>query len=241
MKKRTPFNPAKTTKKLQGYLGVPNAERQARSRSGFETEQITDGRYVSRERAMLTHPALLIELYNQVVRKHQEAGEALPEKIHIPKMTPSDRATAAYRNILWAYLKVSAEVSRGTVKIVDYEGAPAAQGLNRVPLSQNQFDSRRFYAWIREQHGLLVVTDFLDSICKQMNPELVADGDTTPTKAEIGQSLTGAENARDAKNAADGALALACRVLSEAARDFVIIERRHRSEIQRLERSASRA
>lgn len=241
MKKRTPFNPAKTAKNLTGYLGVPNVERQARSRSGFETEQITDGRYVSRERAMLTHPSLLMELYNQVIRKHQEAGETLPEKIHIPKMTPSDRVTASYRNILWAYLKVSAEVSRGTVKIVDYEGTPSAQALNRIPLSQNQFDSRRFYAWIREQHGLLVITDFLDSVCKQMNPELAADGEAPPTKAEIGQSLTGVENARDAKTAADGALALACRVLAEAARDFVIIERRHRGEVQRLQRASSRA
>ena len=106
--------------------------------------------------------------------------------------------------------------------------------LNRVPLSQTQFDARRFYAWLREQHGLLVVTDFLDQVALQLNPELAADGETAPTKAGIGKDLIEIENARDAKTAADGALALACRVISEAARDFVIIERRHRQEIARL-------
>jgi hypothetical protein len=235
MKKRIPYNPVvKTKQNLQGHLGVPNEHRQAHSASGFQIDEIAENRFSSRERAMLTHPALLADLYNAVVRKYAEAGEPLPERIHIGKMTPSDRVTALYRNILWAYLRVRAEVVRGTIKIADYEGVPSPRELNRVPLSQNQFDARRFYAWIREQHGLLVVTDLLDKVVLQLNPELAADGETVPTKAEIGRELIEIENARDAKAAADGALALACRVISEAARDFVIIERRHRNEIARL-------
>lgn len=186
---------------------------------------------------MLSHPALLNELYNAIVRKHQEAGEALPERIHIPKMTPSDRVTAPYRNILWAYLRVRAEVLRGTIKAADYEGVPTQRDLNRVPLTQGQFDARRFYAWVREQHGLLSVTEFLDAVVLQLNPELASDGDPPPpTKAEIGKGLLGAINERDAKNAADGALVLACRALGEAARDFVILERRYRNEVARLSR-----
>jgi hypothetical protein len=236
MKKRTPHNPAKPAPNLHGHLGVPNEHRQAHSRSGFDTEALADSRFVSRERAMLTHPALLTDLYNEVMRKLAESGEPVPEHIHISKMTPSDRVSAAYRNLLWAYLRVRAEVVRGTIKAADYEGAPVQRQLNQVPLSQSQFDARRLYAWIREQHGLMVVTDFLDSIVLQLNPELAGDGETAPTKADIGKGLIGIENARDAKTAADGALALACRVLSEAARDFVIIERRYRDEANRLSR-----
>ena len=235
MKKRIPYNPAaKTKQNLQGHLGVPNEHRQAHSASGFQIDEIAEDRFSSRERAMLTHPGLLADLYNAVVRKYAESGEPLPERIHIGKMTPSDRVTSPYRNILWAYLRVRAEVVRGAIKIADYEGVPSPRELNRVPLSQNQFDARRFYAWIREQHGLMVITDFLDQVALQINPELAADGETVPTKASIGRELIEIENARDAKAAADGALALACRAISEAARDFVIIERRHRNEIARL-------
>ena len=234
MKKRIPYNPARAKPNPQGHLGVPNEHRQSHSVSGFQTEEIAENRFVSRERAMLTHPALLADLYNEVVRKHTESGEPLPERIHIGKMTPSDRATAPYRNILWAYLRVRAEVVRGTIKIADYEGVPTQRELNRVPLSQTQFDARRFYAWIREQHGLMVITDFLDQVTLQINPELAEDGETAPTKAGIGESLIDIENTRDLKVAADGALALACKAISEAARDFVIIERRHRHEIARL-------
>ena len=235
MKKRAPYNPSKP--KLQGHLGIPSGERQAHSRSGFDTETITDGRYVSRERAMLTHPALLADLYNAVVRQYQEKQEPLPERIHIPKMTPSDRVSAPFRNLLWAYLKVRTEVVRGTINVADYEGVPTQKELNRVPLSQNQFDSRRFYAWIREQHGLMAITEFLDQVALQINPELIIDGDTPPTKSSIGRDLIGVENTRDAKAATDGALALACRALMEAAHDFAIIERRYRNEIERLARS----
>jgi hypothetical protein len=234
MKKRIPYNPAKAKPNLQGHLGVPNERRQAHSASGFQTDEIAEGRFVSRERAMLTHPGLLADLYNAEVRRYAESGEPLPERIHIGKMTPSDRITASYRNILWAYLRVRVEVERGTIKIADYEGVPSPRELNRVPLSQTQFDARRFYAWIRDQHGLMVITDFLDQVALQINPELVADGEDPPTKAGIGRDLIEIENARDAKTAADGALALACRAISEAARDFVIIERRHRQEIARL-------
>jgi hypothetical protein len=237
VKKRTPYNPAKAQKNLQGHLGVPSIERQSHSRAGFDTEEIAESRYVSRERAMLTHPALLADYYRDVMLKYAERGEQLPEQVVITKMTPSDRVSAAYRNILWAYMRVRTEVARGTIKIADYEGVPSQQELGRLPLNQNQFDARRFYAWIREQHGLMVITDFLDSVTLQVNPELAEDGETAPTKADIGRSLIDVENSRDAKTATDGALALACRSLAEAARDFVIIERRHRREIERLGRN----
>ena len=239
MKKRTPYDPAKKTKQsLQGHLGVPNDFRATHSRAGFETEAIAEGRFVSRERAMLTHPGLLAEHYNALMVKLAESGEPVPEQVHLTKMTPSDRATAAYRNILWAYIKVRAEVARGKIKVADYEGVPTQRDLNRVPLSQTQFDARRFYAWIREQCGLLAVTDFLDQVVLQLNPEDAQEGEQAPTKTSIGRDLIDPETARDAKNATDGALGLACRVLAEAARDFVIIERRHRDEIRRLERKA---
>lgn len=241
MAKRQPFDPAKATNSLKGHLGVPSEQRERHSKSGFVTERIAEGRYVSRERAMLTHPGLLAELYNAIVRKHQEAGEPLPERVHIAKMTPSDRATAAHRNILWAYLRISAEVMRGNINIVDYEGMPSPQELERVPLSQTQFDARRFYAWLREQHGFMALTEYLDSVVVQLNPELASDDANAPTKAEIGQSLLGPVNERDAKAAADGALVLACRALSEAARDYMVLVRRYRSDLERLQRRSSLA
>lgn len=234
-KKRAPYNPAAKTKvQLQGHLGVPTGYRESHSRAGFETERIAEGRYVSRERAMLTHPGLIAEQYQALMRKYAESGELVPEQINITKLTPSDRVTAPYRNLLWAYLRTRAEVVRGNIKVADYEGVPTQRELNRVPLSQNQFDARRFYAWIREQHGLMAITEFLDKIALQLNAELAEDGETVPSKADIGRTLIGLDNARDLKSATDGALALACRSLAEAAQDFVIIERRYRSEVERL-------
>lgn len=237
MKKRTPYNPAKPKQNVRGHLGIPTPEREAHSRSGFERDVLAGNRYVSRERAMLTHPALLADLYNAVIRQYEEKGEPLPERIHLSKITPSDRITAAHRNLLWAYLRVRIEVVKGTLRVADYEGMPSQQDLNRVPLNQNQFDARRFYAWLREQHGMMVVTDFLDRVALQISPELASDGERAPTKADIGRDLIGVENTRDAKAATDGALALACRILAESARDFAIIERRYRSELERLSRT----
>jgi hypothetical protein len=233
MKRRQPYNPAQKSKQdLRGHLGVANEYRQAHSKSGFETEQIADGRFSSRERAMLTHPQLLAELYNNVMRKYAESGQPVPERIHI-KMTPSDRATAPYRGILWAYLRTRAEVVTGSIKIADYEGAPSARDLHRLPLNQTQFSARRFYAWVREQPGLACVTDFLDRVVLQLNLAKAEDGEIVLSKAELGRELIDADNARDCKNASDGALVMCCRVLSETARDFLVLERRYQEQARR--------
>ena len=234
-RKRQPYNPAKATKdKYKGHLGVPDEHRAARSREGFDTEAVADGRYVSRERAMLTHPGLLHERYNAAIRKCEERGEPLPDRIQDNRTTPSDRATAQYRNVLWSYIRIRVEVLRGEMQGVNYSSTPGPRDLNRVPLSNSQFDARRWYSWVRSQPGLLPVTDFIDQVVFQVYPELIEDGAVPPTKEEIGRSLTGAQTERDAKHAADGALALACRALADTARDFVIMERRHKNELKRL-------
>jgi hypothetical protein len=240
-KKRQPYNPAAKPKPkgkhgLKGHLGVPNPQRDARSRAGFDVEAIADGRYVSRERAMLTPPALIQERHNELVRKYEASGEPLPERIQDNRTTPSDRATAAYRNILWAYLRVRADVVRGNIKIGDYEGAPSQRDPHRLPLSKGQFDARRWYAWLRAQHGMLPTTEYLDKVACQINPEMAEDCQDAPTKADLGRDLIDLENTRDLKSAADGALVLACRTIADAARDFVIIERRRRDEIERNSR-----
>ena len=238
-KKRQPYNPAKATKdKFKGHLGVPDERRAAKSSAGFDTEAIADGRYCSRERAMLTHPGLLRERYNAIVRKHEESGEPLPDRIQDNRTTPSDRVTAQHRNVLWSYIRIRTEVLQGEMKGVNYGGAPAPRDLNRVPLSDGQFDARRWYSWVRGQVGLLPVTDFIDQIVFQIYPELTDDGAAAPTKEDIGRDLTGTQNDRDAKNAVDGALALACRSLADAARDFVIMERSHKDELKRLAKKA---
>ena len=239
-KKRQPYNPAKAAKdKLKGHLGVPDEHRAARSRSGFDVETVADGHYSSRERAMLTHPGLLHERYNAIVRKHEERGEQLPERIQDSRNTPSDRVTAQYRNVLWSYIRIRVEVLQGEMTGVNYGGAPGRRDLNRVPLSDGQFDARRWYSWVRSQPGLLPVTDFIDQVVFQIYPELVEDGAVPPTKEDIGRSLTGTQTERDAKNATDGALALACQALADTARDFVIMERRHKNELKRLAKKSS--
>jgi hypothetical protein len=235
-----PYNPAKDPKPVlvaPGQLGIANQYRQQHSKSGYDVEQLAvgfergGGVVRSRERAMLTHPALIAELYNAMMLKLVNSGQQIPERIEI-KQTPGDRATAQHRGILWGYLSTRIEVLKGAVKIADYEGVPKSGDLHKLPLTQKQFDRRRFYAWVREQTGMAIVTDFLDRIVEHDNPELAADADAILTKHEMGEDLIGTQNRRDAENAVYGALSLSARILAEAARDFHTVESRYWQQIE---------
>lgn len=262
--KRRPHYAARHQTDLnRGQLGLPTPEREGHAREGFEVKQLAVGHgweggvVQSRERAILTHPQLLYELRNAMVKQYQDRGEEIPHRIHI-KQTPSDRATEGINHyFMWSYIQTHLEVLRGDINISDYEGAPRSSELHRLPRSlggdKKKFDNRRFYAWVRDQTGLAVVTNLLDRVAVHDNPGLTDDSERVLNKYEIGRYLLGKEltcqncggvfgiydvrgckhcgNAihtrdRDAENAFYGALSMCARVLGEAAQDFQVVEKR---------------
>lgn len=271
MARRKPHNPAAPVLPSQGHyrgqLGLPTPERASHMLDGYEVKQLAIGHdreggvVQSREKVILNHPQLLLELYNAVVQQYAEKGEELPARIDI-KQTPADRATAPYRGILWSYITTHLEVLRGNIRVTDYEGVPQSSDMERfhvAALQQTFFNRRRFYAWVREQIGMACVTDFLDRVAVHDNPGLADDADRILKKHEIGRELLGKQlvcsncgtgygitdrrscrdcgatlhaRDRDAENAFYGALSMCARVLSEAAKDFEISERRHHNRIR---------
>lgn len=264
MSRRKPHNSSSTPSPSlhKGQLGLPTPERVNHYSDGYETKQLAVGHdreggvIQSRERAILTHPQLLSELYNLVIQEYAKRGDELPARVEI-KQTPADRATAGQRGVLWSYITTHLEVLRGDIRIGDYEGSPRSSDLHRLPSAvkdNKRFNRHRFYAWVREQTGLAVITDFLDRVAIHDNPGFADDASKVLKKWDIGRWLLGKEvycqnqdcrvhimppmpthcrvcgsplhnRDRDAENAFYGALGLAARALSEAAHDFVTVER----------------
>lgn len=185
--------------RYRGQLGLPTPERASHMPDGFETTQLAAGHdreggvVQSRAQTILTHPALLSELYNASIKAYQDRGEALPAHIEIAQK-PADRATAQHRGVLWSYLSTHIEVMRGNCKIVNYEGTQGGSSHDRLPLPIQQFtgkawDRRRFYAWIREQTGMAYLTNFLDRVAEHDNPACLEDASAILTKHDLGRHL----------------------------------------------------
>jgi hypothetical protein len=198
-RKRKPQIDSKALHTHRGQIGLPTPERAQHMPDGFEVRQLSagfsreGGVIQSRQVTILTHPALLSELYNAVIQQHQARGEPLPHHVDVNR-TPADRATAQHRGILWSYISARIDAIRGNIKIVSYEGAGGSYPGSRLPLPEREFvgrawDRRRFYAWVREQSGMAYLTDFLDRVVAHDNPGLDLDADTIITKHDIGRAL----------------------------------------------------
>jgi hypothetical protein len=183
----------------RGQLGLPTPERAQHMPEGFEVKQLAvgydrqGGVVQSRQVTILTHPALLSELYTAVIQQHQRENKQLPVHVDVSR-TPADRATAQNRGILWSYVSSRIDAMRGNIKIVNYEGSGGSAPGSRLPLPEREFtgkawDRRRFYAWVREQTGMAYVTDFLDRVVAHDNPGLDLDADAIITKHDMGRAL----------------------------------------------------
>ena len=231
--KKKPWDPRTQARptEFSEQLGFPKKERLNKSKAGFEAEQLAvgarrDGVVRSREKSMLTHPALLAERRTVIIRAYVEQGKELPsEGIKVPE-TPSDRASAQWRHLLWQYLQARYESINGKCSSTNFEKSSHSSDINKIPLTDNQFKRLGFYYWLRKQPGWKELTDFLDDIAAQCNPQACSSDHRLMSKVEIGSWLLDSDNPRDAKCAVDGALALACRALAGAAAEYSLLERR---------------
>ena len=239
-KKRKPHNPAAPTPPQalhRGQLGLPTPERANHYSDGYEVSQLAVGHdqqggvVQSRERAILTHPKLLSELYNLLMQDYAKRGEPLPERIEV-RQTPADKATAGWRGVLWSYIDVRTKVLQGGLGSVDYEGSSRGSSLSKIPAlvngNKHQFDKVRFYSWVRDQTGFARITDFLDQVILHDNPGLKNDADTILRKWEMGRELYETNNRRDGEHVFYGALVICAQALHEAALDFDQFQRRDR-------------
>ena len=231
MSRRKPFDPSKQKRPIQfsEQLGAPNVHRAAKSKAGFELEQLAlnaqrDGVVRSREKSMLTHPALLAERTNSKLRAYADQGKEPDQDIQI-QQTPSDRATAMYRHLLWQHFYAHWDDTAGKSGGTNFEKSSHSSDLNKLPLTEGQFGRRRFYAWLRKQPGGRELSDFLNDVAAQCNPQAYPPGYKIMSKQEIGAWLLDADSIRDSKSAVDGALALACRILAGMSAQFAAQER----------------
>ena len=192
----------------------------------FEAESVGIGHHRLREKSPLTHPALLSEMQAMKTKSYIEAGKELPEEGVCITQTPSDRATAQNRKVLWDYIFTRIEAQVGKQNGINYEGSPRSGDLHRLPLTDRQFNRRAFMQWLKGQPGWKYFTSYLDSFVALVEPQSVVDRDRIMSKGEIGMWLIDCDNTRDGKNAADGALAAICNGLAEAAADFSVVNRR---------------
>ena len=214
--------PAEVAKQL-GLSG----ERLARSKMGFESEQVGIGHYRLKEKAMLTHPGLISERRAIKTKALVESGQELPEEgVRVPE-TPSDKATAMYRHLLWQVLTTIWE-SNGNARITDYQGSPRSSELHRLPFSEAQFNRRGFVEWLLKQPGWKSGLGLLEKVAIQCNPQAFDSHKMAMSKAEIGMWRIDTDTIRDAKNAADGALAQVCEMMAEAAAHFAALERQEK-------------
>ena len=214
--------PAEVAKQL-GLSG----ERLAQSKAGFETEAVGIGHNRLREKAMLTDPALLAERTNAKMRAYADQGKEPDKDVQITQ-TPSDRATALWRGILWDYLKTRYRDASGNASITNYEGSTRSSELHKLPLSNDQFNKLKFFNWLRKTPMGRELTDFLNDVAAQCNPQAHPSGYRVMSKTEIGAWLIDSDTARDCKSATDGALSLACRMLAGAHAHFAALERQEK-------------
>ena len=226
--KKGPWVPGRTPipSKVAEDLGLSGHRLQ---HGDFESEQVSIGHHRLRERSMLTHPALLMERRAAATKAYVDAGKELPsDGIRVPE-TPSDRATAKYRSVLWRYLVSRWSIVPGRSGSTNFEKSSHSTDLNRLPLTESQFDQRAFYGWLKSQPGGKSLTSFLNKVAAQCNPQAHDPDYTIMSKAEIGMWRIDTDNPRDAKNACDGALAQACEQLAEMAAHYAAIERQKKS------------
>ena len=176
---------------------------------------------------MLTHPALLAERTNIILRAYADQGKQPDKDVQIAQ-TPSDRCTAMWRKLLWDWMVTHYEAEQGKSGRTNFEKSSHSSDLNRVPLTDDQFSRRGFYCWLKTQPMGRELSDFLIDIAAQCNPQACGAGQRVMSKAEIGAWLLDADNPRDCKNATDGALSLACRMLAGAQAHYVAMKRYER-------------
>jgi hypothetical protein len=218
-KTKKPWNPVTTPipSKVADDLGI--SDRIKHSKAGFEAEQTGIGHFRLKERSMLTHPNLLAERRNIALRACPDQ-----EKLHI-QQTPSDRATAMWRRLLWQFIETHYEVKQGRTGRTNFERASTSTDLNRIPFTDGQLSRRGFYNWLKDQPIGKELADFLSDIAAQCNPQACGPDQRVMSKAEIGAWLLDSDNSRDCKNATDGALALACRLLACAQSHYATQKR----------------
>ena len=197
----------------------------------FDSEQVSIGHHRLRERSMLTHPALLAERRAVMTKAYVDQGKELPsEGIRVPE-TPSDRATTLYRSVLWRYMITRWQVVPGRSGSTNFEKSSHSSDLNRLPLTDSQFDGRAFYGWLKQQPGGKSLTNLLNKVAAQCNPQAHDPDYPIMSKAEIGMWRIDTDNPRDAKNACDGALAQACEQLAEMAAHYAAMERQKKKAV----------
>lgn len=233
-KSKRPWDPAKNVmpENVAKDLGI--TRRLDHSKAGFEPELVGIGHFRLREKAMLTDPALLSERANAKMRAYVESGKEPDKDIQISQ-TPSDRATAMWRNLLWSYMHARYKDVSGKIGSTNFEKSSHSSDLNRLPLTDNQFSRLKFYNWLRKQPIGLELSNFLNDIAAQCNPQAHPPEHKIMSKTEIGAWLIDSDTPRDCKSATDGALALACRLLAGAQAQFFAQERQEKIAKKRHE------
>ena len=133
-----------------------------------------------------------------------------------------------WRHLLWQYFATRYESINGKSGSTKFEQSSRSSELGRLPLSEVEFSRRRFYEWVRKQPGCKSLTNFLDRIAAQCNPQAHDPEYVIMSKSEIGAWRIDTDNPRDAKNACDGALAQACEHLAEMAAYYAALERQQK-------------
>ena len=214
--------PEKVAKDLG--LGV---ERLRHSKAGFEPEPTGIGHFRLKEKAMLTHPSLLAERTNIVLRAYADQGKTPDKDVQI-NQTPSDRVTAMWRKLLWEFLQTHWEAEQGKSGRTNFERSSHSSDLNRLPLTDDQFNKRGFYSWLKSDPIGAGLAEFLIDIAAQCNPQACGSEQRVMSKTDIGAWLLDADNPRDTKNACDGALGLACRLLARGQAHYAAMKRYER-------------
>ena len=209
--------------KVAQELGL-SGHRINQSKAGFEVEQTGIGHHRLREKAMLTHWSLLAERANAKLRAYTDQGKEPDGDIQI-QQTPSDRATANWRHLLWSYIETHWSVMEGKSGRTNYEKSSRSSDLNKLPLSDKQFSRRKFYGWLEKQPGGKELMDYVNDVAAQCNPQAYPADHTVMSHAEIGAWLLDHDSPRECKAAATGALALACRILAGMSAAFAAQER----------------
>lgn len=221
---------------ISGQSGIPTKERACKSRSGFEVRQLAagfshDGGVVqSRERTMLTNPALMRDKLDELLGRERE-NPKLPSLIH-SLGTSSDHAIEGHSKVFWMYAKTHMNVMAGKVNISKYGDSSNSSDIHKLPLSDHEFLQRHFYAYA-QQHLPDVIRDFLGWVVLHDNPDLSEN--SAISRGEIGGILVIGKKGQPARDVADGALSICVRVLSEMHKDFDIWFKRHRQHIAKVE------
>jgi len=223
-KKKGPWIPGKTPVplKVAQDLGL-SGHRLNQSKSGFEAEPVGIGHHRLREKAMLTHYSLLAERRNAKLRACLDQGKE-PEDLQITQ-TPSDRAVAMWQYLLWSYMETIYQIVEGKSGKTNYEKSSHSSDLNRLPLTEKQFNLRKFCGWVEKQPGGKELASYLTQVAAQCNPQAFPPDYPVMSHAEIGAWLLDHDATRECKVAATGALALACRILAGMSAVFAAQER----------------